>query len=498
MKKIIIFLSLILSGFIYSQNVTELSAKEAGLKSTPNPVGFFRGNDNVLYRTIRKDYNKENRFELTLERYDEDLGLKFSTTLSFPDDREYPSDWVFLGDKIYLFTNHYDGANKTLHLRILDKETGKIIADKKQFGSLASDPFGKDSREFIIKLSADKSKIVIISSFQWNKKPQDVKAVLYEVAGMKPIAEYKFPEMLNNELIKCYSYNLNSEGNLFYVFRYDVKEKDAPKRETLAIYNFQTKANTYKELEPSTKVIESSRSFLKGDTYFITGSFSEPISKKEKKVGTFCKAYNIKSVDKFSISYDYYPVEIETKLGYKDGNGKRALSEKEIKLNDVYESAKGFYLVQNLAYTKETSGQQATYVKYYSRDFLITKYNDEGKVEFVKTLPKYAWKDMYKSDIMESDGNLYVFYCEHPKNLEKYTLENYDPSDYDDIGDIRGPVPVCIKVSSEGKLTRQNLLKNEEWCYYPGYGVKMQNGGQMMAVRIMKDQFIITVLRVKK
>lgn len=497
MKKIIIFLNILLSGFIYSQEITEISAKEAGLKSSPNPVGFFRGNDNQLYRTQRKDFNKENRFDLTLERYDEDLSLKFSTLLSFPDDREYPSDWIFLDNKIYLFTNHYDGANKTLHLRVLDKETGKVIQEKKQYGSLASDPFGKDSREFIIKLSADKTKICIISSFQWNKKPQEVKAILYEVEGMKQIAEYKFPDMLNNVLIKSYSYNLNSDGNLFYVFRNDVKEKDAPKKETLAIYNFQTKATNYKELEPSTKSLEYSRSFLKGDTYYITGSFTETISKKEKKVGTYCKTYNIKNLDQFSLTFDYYPADIETKLAYKDGSGKRELSEKEIKLTNVYETANGFYLVQNLAYTKETSGQQATYVKYYSREFLITKYNKDGKVEFVRTLPKYAWKDMYNSDIMESNGNLYVIYCEHPKNLEKYTIDNYDPSNYDDIGDIRGPVPVCVKITPEGKITRQNLQKNEDWCYYPGYGVKLKNGAQMMAVRVMKDQFIITVFKVK-
>ncbi|HRD37392.1 MAG TPA: hypothetical protein PLC65_02065, partial [Bacteroidia bacterium] len=81
--------------------------------------------------------------------------------------------------------------------------------------------------------------------------------------------------------------------------------------------------------------------------------------------------------------------------------------------------------------------------------------------------------------------------------LEKYTIDNYDPSNYDDIGDIRGPVPVCVKITPEGKITRQSLQKNEDWCYYPGYGVKLKNGAQMMAVRVMKDQFIITVFKVK-
>jgi hypothetical protein len=496
--RLLLSISLLLLSIVSNaQDITEISAKEAGLKTFPNPSGFFRGDDGILYKADKKEFPKENRYKLILTRHNEDLSVKFTTTLDFADDREAIEYWFFLENKIYLFTTFYDGANKTLYLKILDKETGKVITDKKPFGSLASDPFGKDARNFPISITPDKSKMLIVSSFQWNKKPQEVKAIIYELPSFKTIQEIKLPDTHRDLLIKTFNYILTPEGNLFYMFRYDVKEKDAPNMQTMVLHNLKDKTTKYKEIDLGNKTLTDSRTITKNNKFYRTGGFQEKLSKKEKKTGVFCFAIDLKDIDKSTLNFDYFPSEIETKLSYKDGAGKRELSEKEISLTGVYETANGFYLVQNLTYKKEISGQSVTVIKFFSRDFIVSKYNAEGKREFVKVLPKYSGKEMINSDIMESNGNLYVFYCEHPKNLEKFTVENYDPTDYDDVGDIRGPVPVGVKIASDGKLSRQTFEKNESWCYYPGYGFKIGDNS-LLALRIQKDEFILIVFKIKK
>ncbi len=488
---------LLLSIASYSQDLIEISGKEAGLKTFPNPTGIFRGDDGVLYKADKKAATRENRYKIILTRYNEDLSTKFSTTLDFPDDREVIEYWFFIENKIYLFTSQYDGANKTLYLKILDKETGKIITDKKPYGALASDPFGKDSRNFIISITPDKTKMCIVSSFQWNKKPQEVKAVLYDLPSLKQTLEFKLPDTHKDLLIKTFNYILTPEGNLFYMYKYDIKEKDAPNIQTLVLYNLKDKTTKQKEIDLGSKTLIEVRTVTKNNKLYRIGNFREKISKKEKKAGAFCFTIDLKDIDRSVMNFDYYPAEIETKLSYKDGAGKRELGEKEISLTGVYETTNGFYLVQNLTYTKEVSTQNTTMIKFFSRDFIVSKYNADGKREFVKILPKYCGKEMTNSDIMESNGDLYVFYCEHPKNLEKFTVENYDPTDYDDVGDIRGPVPVGVKVSADGKLSRQTFEKNETWCYYPGYGVKIGNNS-LLVIRIQKDEFVLTVFKTKK
>lgn len=52
---------------------------------------------------------------------------------------------------------------------------------------------------------------------------------------------------------------------------------------------------------------------------------------------------------------------------------------------------------------------------------------------------------------------------------------------------IWSPVLDCVKVGIDGKLSHQTFEKNEDWCYYPGYGLRLSNGTQMLSMRVGKD-----------
>ena len=137
-----------------------------------------------------------------------------------------------------------------------------------------------------------------------------------------------------------------------------------------------------------------------------------------------------------------------------------------------------------------------TFSKYYSRELLVSKCNTEGKQEFVSIIPKYTGGNMYDLDLIENNNSLYFFYGEHPKNLEKYTIENFEMSNYDDVGNLNGPVIVCVKMDTKGKLARQTLYRNEGLCYVPGTGVQLKNGDLLVKL-VSGKEYNLEVFRIK-
>ncbi|MCW3071270.1 MAG: hypothetical protein JWO44_1160 [Bacteroidetes bacterium] len=497
MKNMLLILIVLCTGPGFSQQVDRIPAKEAGLKNYPSLYGCFnKGKAGIFHKEI-SDKGKQKVF--TLDKYNSDLGTVFSYSFTLEEKEEFQFMEV-KQEKIFLFTTLYDGRDKSLYLRVLDGTAGKETAGRKQLASLASDPFGVSGRNFPILFSPDESKMMVVSAFQWAKKPQVVKADVYDLSSMKLINTVDLPDSYNNVMIKSSYYNVTDQGNILYMIRTDVKDKDVPLSETLVLYDAGSKTNKYLALPLAKKKIENSYNFISGDVLFLTGVFKDNYPKKDdkdNKAGVFCITASLKDF-KLSSEFNYFSPETEEKLSYKDGAKKRELAEKEFSSREPVRTATGFYLVENLTYTVEMQGSNYTVYKSYSREFIVTKFNTSGKMEFMRIIPKNTTNKMYDADLIESNDNLYLFYCEHPKNLEKYTLENFDPKEYNDVGDLRGPVAVCVKIDPKGNLSRQELLTNETWCYWPGSGVVLKEGKELVVMEIQKDEYILDVFRIRK
>jgi hypothetical protein len=481
----------------YSQTIERLSAKNAGLAKSPNLYGYFNKGKDGIFRTELT--GKGAQQTCLLERLNADLSSAFSQKIPLEDKEEFQFIEI-KKDKIYFFTTQYDGRDKSIFLKILDFTSGKTTTERKKMSSLPTDPFGTTGRNFPISFSPDETKMMIVSSFQWPKKPQDVKAEIYDLATMKVISTISIPADYEGEMIKTGSYELTDQGDVIFIARNEPKDKKAEIRQVLGSYNAGNKSFKFAELPFEKKKIENSRYFLKNGNYYFTGVFKDNYSKKddkENKAGVFCIAADPKDMKLISSGFEYFPADVDAKLTYKDGQRRRDLSEKEFTSKDICKTSDGFYLIENLTYTSEvTSGNTTTY-KPYSREYIVSKFNDAGKLEFVKMIPKNTTNKMYGEDIVLRNGELYIFYCEHPKNLEKYTLDNFDPKEYDDVGDLRGPVAVCVKVDAKGNLSREELLTNETWCYWPGSGIIVKEGKDLAVMEIQKDEYLLEVFRIK-
>lgn len=82
---------------------------------------------------------------------------------------------------------------------------------------------------------------------------------------------------------------------------------------------------------------------------------------------------------------------------------------------------------------------------------------------------------------------MYLFYAEHPKNLEKTTLEDYNPKKYAEIENYNGSVLVCTSVDEKGNLSRKEVFKNLGWCYDPS-STNIILDNSLLIKMINKDQ----------
>ncbi len=497
MKKIFAISALLLWCInIFSQDVVEIGGKEAGLKDFPKLDGI-RNVDGVWFKTNREDITRENRSVYHVERYDNDLKLRYSSKVDFPSEKEEVEGIYFLEKEICLLSSLKDENNLFLYLTLFDKETGRITAKKKEVYTLKKDPEVKARMWFDIELSEDKSKLAVLTNLLPKKESCKRNVIIFDLPSFKQSNQFDLPGSVDNINIWVNIFYLSKDGQLYYSYSYDVK-KDDPKAKsnTIVSLNMSTKASKSKVLDAGIRNIEVGypKEFQKGNVLYYVGRFEESISKKEKKTGLFCKTIDLSDIGKSDIVYEYYPADIETKYSSR----KVEFSEKNMEVIATFTLADGYYVVQNYRYDVSTSGQNATYVKSYSKDYFVSKFNNSGKREFIKVIPKFGAKSMYGEDILEHEGTLYFFYCDHPDNLDKYTLENFDSGEYKDVGDVRGPVPVCVKLSKDGKMERKTFERNEEWCYFPGYGLKSIKGDGIIVYRIKDQTYTLTEFRLKK
>jgi hypothetical protein len=500
MKTHLIFFFALVQIILPAQDVIELSGKDAGLKDFPKLNGF-RNIDGILYKTDRENITRENRSVYHIERYGNDLTQKYSAIIEFPNERETVEATYFLDKEICLLSSLFnkDEHNLTLYLSRVDKETGKVLYNRKEVHVAQIDPKVKHYRLwFDVQLSEDKSKLAVLSNIDPRGEPCQRKVTVYEFPSMKQISQFELPGMIGVvNLLDMNFFYLSKDGILYYDYKHEVKKDDPRFRlKTVVAYNIHTKASKSKEFGTGSKKFEDGtpKEFQKGNMLYSVGPFAEQESKKEKKVGVFTKIIDLSDLDKSSINFEYFPVDIETKYSSR----KSEFNEKNLVPIGIYPIDDGYYLVQNHRYEVTTSGQNTTYTKFYSKHYFISKFNYSGKREFIKVVPKHGAKNMYDEDIFENNGNLYLFYCDHPKNLEEFTLENFDPNDYRDVGDLRGPVPVCVRIKHDGSWERKTFEPNEEWCYFPGGGLKTIKGDGIIIYRVKENTYRLNEFRLKK
>jgi hypothetical protein len=112
---------------------------------------------------------------------------------------------------------------------------------------------------------------------------------------------------------------------------------------------------------------------------------------------------------------------------------------------------------------------------YEYMDVIIAKLNSKGEFEWVKNSPlrqnlTISYGHVFKQYIAyATQTNLYILNDDHPKNIERYQKDDFEPKDLKSVTGIHGSNFVCNTISlKDGKVTNRTvLMKNDDYCFAP-------------------------------
>lgn len=385
--------------------------------------------------------------------------LKSTYTQGFELDRREESNGTYLIDnKILAFTVKFEKQEekKYLLLREYDALTGKSLGDVKQVSVVPCTPKELNDVGFGAVFSEDKSKMAILST-----KNRDIEIAVYNSKTFAKISTKKVLEAYKNSTIRAMNYRIDNAGNLYYLFYY---MKDFEKRIggfALAV-NADNQKPTIVELPLDRFEIQNGAfEFVNNDIVF-SGLFKDETNSAKPDVGFFSFFIDGKTLEIKRKGFDYFDPHVKEKLSYADGLVKKDPADKFYSFENIFTFNENVYLIESHSYAISGNG----YIS-YERELIVSKFNKEGKLEWMKIIPKFTANKLNDFNFLVRNNKVYLFYAEHPKNMEKSTVDEYDPKKYNEIKNYNGSLLVCTTFDEKGNLSRKEVLKNDGWCYDP-------------------------------
>ena len=115
----------------------------------------------------------------------------------------------------------------------------------------------------------------------------------------------------------------------------------------------------------------------------------------------------------------------------------------------------------------------------------------------MRIIPKFTANKLNEFNFLVRNNKVYLFYAEHPKNLEKTTVTEYEPKKYADIKNYNGSVLVCTSFDEKGELSRNEVFRNDGWCYDPiSTNITLEKNNSLIFRMINKKQERYDVLKI--
>jgi hypothetical protein len=463
MKKILFLIASFTITACFAQDITIVPGTEFKVDDG-SVYNYYIGNDATGVYIKRTSTKGKGIYQLIQKLDPKTLAVIYSK--GFESERLENISYCFLKeDKIFIFSQKFDKAEKSKYflMRQFSAATGDMIGDVKQVASTTCDPFYANNLHFNVSFSPDGKKFLVLDVNPNNKETAPVN--IYETSTLKKISTKNIISAYKNSTISSFNYRIDNSGALFYLFYY-MKDFDT-KTNGLAVANVQPEI-----VQAIITPLDLGKfELLNGTFQFVNNSLAfcgifkdeEKVTKQEEKgIGVYSFFIDAKTNDITSKGFDYFSKDVKEKLTYRDGLIQESPAEKFYSFEEIFTVGESVYLIESHSYA--ISGNSYTS---YERELIVSKFNKTGKMEWMKIIPKFTANDMNNFNYVVRNNKVYLFYAEHPKNIERTTVDTYEPKKYVEIKNYNGSVLVCTTIDEKGNLNRSEVLRNIGWCYDP-------------------------------
>lgn len=444
-----------------------------------------------------------------IEKFDEaKLKTLFSKEVEIPTEKTKVEDVRYAGGKVYIFYRSYDKDKDLMTLNYKTvTSTGEVSASGTELISKKSDHY--EFVDFAITENQAKSKLAVKNTYKANKEDTyKTDFVLFDAAAGKTVWTKTIDKSLrkNNpwfvwffkstETTGFLGFMLNDNDDIYYAYNDKLKKedkKDERYNAAVEILKSDGKAPIVVKLDlnPEYLVYDVQFTMNKQNNIIIGGFFKDVIERKGRDlvdVGVFNYRINNTSGAIEGKAVQTFDAKTLTAL---ESNQKKARG-MNYKVDYIIPSGEDFYLIGeqykvNVVQRRSTgfgafaalaSGTNPLYANndfmYEYMDVIVCKINSKGEFEWISNSPlrngvttsnqPHVFKQYFA--VLSTKG-LYLFYNEHPKNVERLAKSDYEPADLKTQYYIHGSNMVYSKITPDGKVQHEVAYKNETYCFAP-------------------------------
>ncbi|MFT3704008.1 MAG: hypothetical protein QM802_16700 [Agriterribacter sp.] len=508
MKKIVIFIYVLIASVVAHSQVQYAAGPELDNDRDNKLNRMIDGDDKSFYTYRIRSRGKGTSFYV--EKYEKTkLMPSWSKEIVLEDEngRTRISNVLYAQDNIYVFKNQYDKDADKMTLFYQGISASGQVGKLTPLVSVHTDHY-----EFVdndVYQNPSRTHFLIKSSHKENKESEFITDFILvdATAGMKTVwtktikrrlvdIDYSLGAFMGGFLSKFTAsaredigfigLYFDDKDNVYYCYTDDTKnstEKERRYQLYLGILNAGDNEPKQVEIKFDDDYWVRDIEFMKSNDneIVVAGYVKDVIERRGRdlvKVGLFSYKIDLTSNTVSAKAMNFFDDKMLQALESNNKRSKRF----RYKLDYIYPIGDAVYYVgeqYNETLVTRTSGtgfgsSSRSYFAYEYMDVIIAKLNSKGQFEWIKNVPlrnemELNYAHVFKQYIaIPTDKSLYILCDDHPKNMERYEKNDYEPSDLKSVKGIHGSNFVSNQVSlADGSIKRAVVFENEDYCFAP-------------------------------
>jgi len=476
---------------------------------------MLKGDDNSFYCYRVRSKGKGTSFYV--EKYNKtSLKPEFSKEVNLDEESATKiEDVEYASGNVFIFRRQYSKKEDKMALFFQTVSSSGVVAkEMKEVITVSSDHY--EFVDFEIFANPSQTKFLIKACHKANKKDDfKTELILMDAVNLKKLWTKTVPQNLDSrgsvyynfftgsmgaddDLTGCIGMLLDDKDNVYYCYT-DLKKSSSSKekRYTLDLYTLNAADQTPKvvSLGFDDDYYVSDIEFSKtGTNDLVIGGFVKDVLERKGrdlvKIGIFSFKIDLSSNTVAAKTAKFFDDKMLTAL---ESSPKKSRYFK-YKLDYILPAGDAIYYVgeqYSEVFVRNTNngygssmggfggggfgmGSNGTW-NYEYMDVIVAKLNSKGEFEWIKNSPlrqnlQISYSHVFKQYIaFNTEKNLYILNDDHPKNIERYQKDDFEPSDLKTVSGIHGSNFVCNTMSlKDGKvINRTVLMKNDDYCFAP-------------------------------